>query len=173
MPEEQARKSKHGRARVEKTTMPTLPVIKTAYPGKEAQGGQLRLSLPRLRLSVQPAPGTTPVILSLSKDLTAARPLALSRNLPLVLSLSKDARPRSRDKSESANPLLPILRQAQDDGGTPQDDAGTPLDDGGTPQDDAGTPLDEGSSAPRRRPPPWPSPARCWAWSCGPSRWRC
>ena len=36
--------------------MPTLPVIKTAYPGKEAQGRQLHLSLPRLRLSVQPAP---------------------------------------------------------------------------------------------------------------------
>ena len=34
--------------------MPTLPVIKTAYPGKEAQGGQRRLSLPRLRLPVQP-----------------------------------------------------------------------------------------------------------------------
>ncbi len=35
--------------------MPTLPVIKSVYPGKEAQGGQRRLSLPRLRLSVQPA----------------------------------------------------------------------------------------------------------------------
>ena len=35
--------------------MPTLPVIKTAYPGKEAQGGQLRLSLPRVRLPVQPS----------------------------------------------------------------------------------------------------------------------
>lgn len=35
--------------------MPTLPVIKIAYPGKEAQGGQRSLSLPRLRLPVQPA----------------------------------------------------------------------------------------------------------------------
>ena len=35
--------------------MPTLPIVTTAYPGKEAQGGQRRLSLPRLRLSVQPA----------------------------------------------------------------------------------------------------------------------
>ena len=48
--------------------MPTLPVIKTAYPGKEAQGGQRSLSLPRLRLSVQPAARTNPFILSLSKD---------------------------------------------------------------------------------------------------------
>ena len=35
--------------------MPTLPIVTTAYPGKEAQGGQRRLSLPRLRVSVQPA----------------------------------------------------------------------------------------------------------------------
>ena len=36
--------------------MPTLPIVKTAYPGQESQGGQRRLSLPRLRLSVQPVP---------------------------------------------------------------------------------------------------------------------
>ena len=35
--------------------MPTLPIVTTAYPRQEAQGGQRRLSLPRLRLSVQPA----------------------------------------------------------------------------------------------------------------------
>ena len=35
--------------------MPTLPIVTTAYPGKEAQGGQRRLPLPRLRVSVQPA----------------------------------------------------------------------------------------------------------------------
>ena len=36
--------------------MPTLPIVKTAYPGQEGQGGQRRIPLPRLRLSVQPAP---------------------------------------------------------------------------------------------------------------------
>ena len=36
--------------------MPTLSIVKTAYPGQEAGGGQRRLSLPRLRVSVQPAP---------------------------------------------------------------------------------------------------------------------
>ena len=35
--------------------MPTLPIVKTAYPGQETQGGQRRLSLPRLRVPVQPA----------------------------------------------------------------------------------------------------------------------
>ncbi len=37
--------------------MPTLPVVKTAAPGQEAPGGQRRLPLPRLRVSVQPGPG--------------------------------------------------------------------------------------------------------------------
>ena len=36
--------------------MPTLSIVKTAYPGQEAGGGQRCLSLPRLRVSVQPAP---------------------------------------------------------------------------------------------------------------------
>ena len=118
--------------------MPTLPVIKSVYPGKEAQGGQRRLSLPRLRLPVQPASGTTPAVLSLSNGLTAARasalgparPVVLSRNLPLLLSLSKDARLRRKAQSEPANPLLPILRQAQDDVGPLQGDAGTPVGEG-------------------------------------------
>ena len=35
--------------------MPTLPIIKNAHPRQEAQGGQLRLPLPRLRVPVQSA----------------------------------------------------------------------------------------------------------------------
>ena len=34
--------------------MPTMPVFKPAYPGKEAPGGQPRPALPRMRLPVQP-----------------------------------------------------------------------------------------------------------------------
>ncbi len=37
--------------------MPTLPIVKTADAGQKTGGGQRRLSLPRLRVSVQPAPG--------------------------------------------------------------------------------------------------------------------
>ena len=102
--------------------MPTLPIVTTAYPRKEAQGGQRRLSLPRLRVSVQPAARTNPFILN------AAR--------PFVLSLSKDAPQqygygvRFRGKSLTGQPEdggnggLLILRQAQDDAGGAQDDAG-------------------------------------------------
>ena len=36
--------------------MPTLPIVKTANPGQETGGGQRHLSLPRVRVSVQPAP---------------------------------------------------------------------------------------------------------------------
>ena len=36
--------------------MPTLSIDKNAHPGQEAQGRQRRLSLPRLRVPVQPAP---------------------------------------------------------------------------------------------------------------------
>ena len=35
--------------------MPTMPIDKTAGPGQETGGGQLRLPLPRLRVPVQPA----------------------------------------------------------------------------------------------------------------------
>ena len=93
--------------------MPTLPVIKTAYPGKEAQGGQRRLSLPRLRVSVQPA-------------------AFANRALP-----QHGYGVRLRRKSLTGWPEggsgggLLILRQAQDDGGGDQDDAGLARDDAG------------------------------------------
>ena len=106
--------------------MPTLPIVTTAYPGKETQGGQRRLSLPRLRVSVQPAARTNPFILN------AARPFILSDNQPFILSLSKDAPPQRRKSltgqpEDGSNGSLLILRQAQDDGGGAQDDAGPRL----------------------------------------------
>ena len=67
--------------------MSTLPFLKTTDPGQEAGGGQRRLSLPRLRVPVQPAPGTSPSVL------TGASPLVLGRNLPFVLSPSRDVSP--------------------------------------------------------------------------------
>ena len=95
--------------------MPTLPVIKTAYPGKEAPGGQRSLSLLRLRLSVQPAARTNPFILN------AARPFILS---PELVEGSKDAAPqrgygiRLLRKPLTGQPedgAGSILRQAQDE----------------------------------------------------------
>ena len=87
--------------------MPTLPVITTAYPGKEAQEGQRRLSLPRLRVSVQPAPvaqWATPrpvhEIRLPRKSLVpqperpgSSQPLILGDNQPLILGPSKDRPP--------------------------------------------------------------------------------
>ena len=95
--------------------MPTLPIVTTAYPGKETQGGQRRLSLPRLRLSVQPAAFASRAarrpqrperinggygIRLRRKSLTgqperpgSSQPLILSDNQPLILSPSKGQRP--------------------------------------------------------------------------------
>ncbi len=85
--------------------MPTLPIVKTAYPGQEAQGGQRRLSLPRLRLSVQPAPfvnRATPQhrhgIWLRRKPLTG-RPEDGTNGRPLVLRQAQDER--------TAHPTLP------------------------------------------------------------------
>ena len=105
--------------------MPTLPVIKTAYPGQEAQGGQRRLSLPRLRVSVQPA-------------------AFASRALP-----QHGYGVRLRRKSLTGWPEggsgggLLILRQAQDDVGGGQDDAGLEQGDVGPAWGDAGPRLGE------------------------------
>ena len=82
------RGSKHGRVQVEKAGMPTLPIAKTPDPGQEAEGGQRHLSLPRLRLSVQPAPGTAPHVLNPSH-----LPIPGPSN-PYVTNASSPARPK-------------------------------------------------------------------------------
>jgi len=103
--------------------MPTLPIVTTAYPGKEAQGGQRRLSLPRLRVSVQPA-------------------AFASRAAP-----QHGYGIRLRRKSLTGQPEggadggLLILRRAQDDVGGAQDDAGRA-------QGDAGPQLNEWMACP-------------------------
>ena len=85
--------------------MPTLSIVKTANPGQEAGGGQRRLSLPRLRVSVQPAP-----FASLT-DIQPRQPEQVSRGHG----------PRLRWKSVAGQPgdgtngSFPVLRQAQDE----------------------------------------------------------
>ena len=126
--------------------MPTLPVIKTAYPGKEAPGGQRSLSLPRLRLSVQPAAGTNPFILS-----------------PELVEGSKDASPQHGYGIRLLRkPLTGVLRRDQDDVGRERDYEGRDQGDVrrerdyegrdqgdvGRERDDAGPRLDEWMACP-------------------------
>ena len=89
--------------------MPTLPIVKTAYPGKEAQGGQRGLSLPRLRVSVQPA-------------------AFASRAAPQHgYGIRLRRKSLSGQPEDGANGGLLILRQAQDDAGREQGDLGPRL----------------------------------------------
>ena len=84
--------------------MPTLPIVKTAYPGQESQGGQRRLSLPRLRLSIQPAPFAN---------------RATSQHGYGIRLRRKSLTGQPEDGADG-NSL--VLRQAQDDGGTRLDE---------------------------------------------------
>ena len=119
--------------------MPTLPVIKTAYPGKEAPGGQRSLSLPRVRLSVQPAARTNPFILS-----------------PELVEGSKDAAPQHGYGIRLLRkPLTGVLRRHQGDVGRERDDVGWDQDDVGRDPSfilslskDAGPRLDEWMACP-------------------------
>ena len=98
--------------------MPTLPIVTTAYPGKEAQGGQRRLPLPRLRLSVQPA-------------------AFASRAAPQHgYGIRLRRKSLTGQPEDGSNGSLLILRQAQDDAGGDQDYAGGVQDDAGGVQGD-------------------------------------
>ena len=84
--------------------MPTLPINKSSETGQEKGGGQPRLSLPGVRLSVQPAPrcrpGTPPhrhgAGVLWRKSLTNGNSPANGRSL--VLGLSKTERASGQDQ---------------------------------------------------------------------------